>query len=319
MLDRVDDVVTGAEGFSEAVKQANEYAYDANGNLISDANKGYDHILYDVLNLPKQVSTISQNIKYIYDATGAKLAKVGTSGAKTYYPGSFVYNESSLTYILHPEGTYIPGGNYQYFLKDHLGNTRLVVNTVGTGGNIVQQTDYYPFGMDIKSYSNGAENKYRYNGKEIQDDVINGKSLQWYEYGARFYDPTVPHFLQVDPHADKYYNTSPYAYCLNNPLRYIDPNGKDGDVEINKDKMKISVSVYIYGSGASDKQATKMQTAIMSDWNKGFSYTDSKTGQKYAVNFDVKVQVYNKDNPKEGPGLFSDKNNPFSTSNFIEV
>jgi len=144
-------------------------------------------------------------------------------------------------------------------------------------------------------------------------------SLNWYDYGARFYDPAIGRFTTKDPHSDKYNNSSPFAYCLNNPLRYIDPNGKDGDVEINKDKMKISVSIYIYGSGASDKQANMIQTSIMSDWNKGFSYTDSKTGQKYKVSFDVKVQVYNKDNPKEGPGLFSDKNNPFSTSNFIEV
>lgn len=62
-----------------------------------------------------------------------------------------------------------------------------------------------------------------------------------------------------------------------------------------------------------------MQTAIMKDWNRGFSYTDAKTGENYKVSFDVKVQVYNKDNPKEGSGLFSGKNNPFSTGNFIEV
>ena len=318
-LDRVDDAVTGSQGFSESVKQANEYGYDVNGNLTSDANKGYTSILYNYLNLPRRIGTASQYISYFYDAAGTKLAKIGTANDTTYYAGSFIYSGSSLNYILHREGMYLPGGNYQYYLKDHLGNTRLVVNTVGTGGTIVQQTDYYPFGMDIASYNGGLDNNYRYNGKEFQNDVINSRNLQWYDYGARFYDLTIARFSTVDPHADKYYNISPYAYCLNNPLRYIDPNGKDGDVEINKDKIKISVSVYIYGSGASDKQATKMQTAIMSDWNKGSSYTDSKTGQKYAVSFDVKVQVYNKDNPKEGPGLFSDKNNPFSTSNFIEV
>jgi hypothetical protein len=106
---------------------------------------------------------------------------------------------------------------------------------------------------------------------------------------------------------------------MNNPIKYIDPNGKDGDVTINKDKITIKVQIYIYGSGANNKQAGAMQSDIMKNWNKGLSYTDSKTGEKYKVSFDVKVQVYNKDNPKEGPGILSNKNNPFSTANFIEV
>ena len=119
----------------------------------------------------------SWRISYFYDAAGTKLAKVSTAGVNTYYAGSFVYNESSLKYIIHREGMYLPGGNYQYYLKDHLGNTRLVVNTSGEGGEVVQQTDYYPFGMDIATYNGGLDNKYRYNGKEFQDDLINGKRL----------------------------------------------------------------------------------------------------------------------------------------------
>jgi hypothetical protein len=165
MLDRVDDVVTGTNGFSELVKQANEYGYDGNGNLIKDDNKGYNSILYNYLNLPKRVGTTSQYISYVYDATGTKLAKINTSGVYTWYAGSFVYSGSSLSYVLNREGMWLPGGNYEYYLKDHLGNTRLVVNTSGTGGTVVQQTDYYPFGMDIAVYNGGLDNKYRYNGK----------------------------------------------------------------------------------------------------------------------------------------------------------
>jgi len=226
MLDKVDDTVAGDYGFSEYVKQANEYAYDGNGNLTADLNKGYNSILYNYLNLPKRVGTMGQYISYVYDAAGTKLAKINTGGAYTYYAGSFVYSGSSLNYIIHREGMYLlPGGNYEYYLKDHLGNTRLVVNTSGTGGEIVQQTDYYPFGMDIKSYDGGAENKYRYNGKEFQDDLINGKRLDWYDYGARFYDPTIGRWHTIDPLAEKYRRWSPYNYCMNNPMRFIDPDG----------------------------------------------------------------------------------------------
>jgi RHS repeat-associated protein len=129
---------------------------------------------------------------------------------------------------------WLPGGNYQYYLKDHLGNTRLVVNTVGTGGTVVQQTDYYPFGMDIACYNGGLDNKYRYNGKEIQEDVINSKALSWYDYGARFYDPVIGRWHSVDPLAEKYESWSVYQYVRNNPILRIAPVGMD-DYTINKE------------------------------------------------------------------------------------
>jgi RHS repeat-associated protein len=224
MLDRVDDSA-GSVGFSENVQQSNEYVYDGNGNLTSDANKGYTSIQYNYLNLPKRIDGSSEHISYIYDAVGTKLAKIGTSGNYTYYAGGFVYNGSSLNYILTQEGMWLPGGNYQYYLKDHLGNTRITVNTVGTGGTVVQQTDYYPFGMDIACYNGGLDNKYRYNGKEIQEDVINNKSLTWYDYGARFYDPVIGRWHVIDPLSESYRRWSPYNYGVDNPMRFIDPDG----------------------------------------------------------------------------------------------
>ena len=134
---------------------------------------------------------------------------------------------------------YLPGGNYQYFLKDHLGNTRLVVNTVGAGGTIVQQTDYYPFGMDIANYNGGLDNKYRYNGKEFQTDVINNRNLDWYDYGARFYDPVIGRWNSVDPLAEKSLRMSPYNYAVNNPIRFIDPDGMEMTDFLDKDKRLI--------------------------------------------------------------------------------
>jgi RHS repeat-associated protein len=289
MLDRVDDSVTGTNGFSELVKQANEYGYDGNGNLTSDANKGYNSILYNYMNLPRRVGTTNTYISYVYDAAGTKLAKVGTGGAYTYYAGSFVYNGSSLNYIMHREGMYLPGGNYEYYLKDHLGNTRLVVNTSGTGGTVVQQTDYYPFGMDIATYNGGLDNKYRYNGKEFQDDIINGKSLQWYDYGARFYDPMIGRWHTVDNKAEKFPNVTPYAYALNNPIVFLDPDGND-IVYFNTKGQEVSRTA----------SATEFRTYVGSEGNyteasmpciiKGY---ESPVYQKYDYNIAAQTYIFN--------------------------
>ncbi len=76
------------------------------------------------------------------------------------------------------------------------------------------------------------EQQYKYNGKELE----RMRGLNLYDYGARFYDPATCRFTTVDPHAEKY-NNSPYAYCMNNPMSFVDPNGKDGNLKVFKGAM----------------------------------------------------------------------------------
>jgi len=91
--------------------------------------------------------------------------------------------------------------------------------------------DYYPFGMEIQRGShqiapppgNILNNRYLYNSKEYQDDF----ELNWYDYGARFYDPQIGRFHTVDPKAEEYSFQSPYAYAANNPILFIDENGEN--------------------------------------------------------------------------------------------
>ncbi len=116
---------------------------------------------------------------------------------------NFVYEDNTLRYILTPEGRALPDGNggfeYQYFLKDHLGNTRVTFDQTGT---VLQEDSYYPFGMAQSgfAYQSGTsyKNKYLYNGEELQDDF----GLGWYDYHARFYDPALEHWYVVDPKAE---------------------------------------------------------------------------------------------------------------------
>jgi RHS repeat-associated protein len=114
---------------------------------------------------------------------------------------------------------------YEYYIKDHLGNTRIAF-TPGTNNTItlVQSTDYYAFGLEFSTkYDNFSGNKYLYNGKELQD----GLSLDWFDYGARMYDPQIGRWTTPDPMAEKARRWSPYNYTMNNPMRFIDPDGME--------------------------------------------------------------------------------------------
>ena len=111
---------------------------------------------------------------------------------------------------------------FYYYNQDHLGNNREVVDAKG----VVQQvTNYYPFGApyaDATAIKGAAVQPYKYNGKEL--DLMHG--LNTYDYGARQHDPILARWDRIDPLCEKYYSTSPYAYCVNNPVKFVDPDGR---------------------------------------------------------------------------------------------
>ncbi len=246
------------------------YIYDTNGNQYADFNKGIAWIKYNSLNLPQKIQFQNGNkTEYMYDAAGVKYkAKWGyavttqniplgatttennslTGVTYTDYCGNYVYENGILKKILTPEGyvstitsvplNYIGNWKYNYFLKDHLGNTRNLLssyylnNTSTALPTSSSPIDYYPFGMEVTqvydpyseeysaSYMAGAVTPYLYNGKEM--DRMHG--LNMLDYGARWRELC---WMTVDPLCEKYYSVSPYVYCNNNPVNMIDPDGME--------------------------------------------------------------------------------------------
>jgi RHS repeat-associated protein len=109
-----------------------------------------------------------------------------------------------------------------YYLKDHLGSIKMMVDA---SGNVQSYNDYYPYGMTMPGRSgvNGADTRFRFTGKER--DVESGFDY----FGARYYDSRIARWMSVDPLAGKYPGMSPYVYCANNPIVIIDQDGKEGE------------------------------------------------------------------------------------------
>ena len=226
-LSRVEDAVsTAAYGtntaFVNGASAAGEYAYDVNGNLTKDLNKGITDIQYNVLNLPSTVSfSDGSTITYTYGADGTKLRtvhKIGSTTTTTDYCGNVIYENGTQKLLLTEEGYINLAGTqqYHYYLKDHQGNNRVVINRSGT---MEETNHYYPFGGVFATAGNTQP--YKYNGKEFDTK----KGLNWYDYGARHYDTALGRFMTNDRFAEKYYSMSPYQYGANSPVVNIDVNG----------------------------------------------------------------------------------------------
>jgi len=221
-----------------------EYTYDANGYLTRDSHKKIAKIQYNILNLPSALQFIQgHTTEYLYDASGVKrrvkqitavpdmfvsmgtIRPVSNDSIKeinqTDYCGNMIYGNGTLSRILVDGGYITMSGTtptYHYYIQDHLGNNRIVFNQSGT---IEQTNHYYPFGMTFGEGVNNSANRYKYNDKEL--DRMHGLDL--YDYNARMQDGM--RFTTMDPLAESTPNISPYAYCFNNPVNAVDPDGRD--------------------------------------------------------------------------------------------
>ena len=239
--------------FKDGIDLPTEYEYDENGNLTKDLNKNITAIQYNCLNLPSRVMFANGNsISYLYDAAGRKLRTVHVlegDSVTTDYCGNVVY-ENGVPQILLTEVGYVSltDSKYHYYLKDHQGNNRVVVDEEGT---VEEVNDYYAFGGLMSTSSRQSVQPYKYNGKEL--DRKGG--LDWYDYGARMYDAALGRFMKTDRFSEKYVSLSPYQYGANNPVNNIDVNGDS----LLLNKTSVAEAMLAIYNGLEDGTNLKMK------------------------------------------------------------
>lgn len=339
----------GAMHFRDYADEETEYTYDANGNMLTDSNKGITSIDYNVLDLPQCISTKSRalfkedsndTIYYTYSADGTKLRStykkaeyrvypynpetsltsfnvetglnVGTVGmakpiakrlkTKYYYCSNLVYDNDNISAILF-DGGYASvdddnGIVMHFYVKDHLGSNRLVVDG---NGNIEEVNHYYPFGALMGDRCGVSQNKYKYIGKEL--DTMYGWNMQ--DHKARWYDPVVGRWMVtdplqekyfdsslsslwygVDPLAGKYANNSPYVYCNDNPIRLIDSNGKaPGDFFLSIEKVAVDFGLFYNDNSIREdiEYGSSIYQVRNSNGQLGYTYTIAERGSKHGV------------------------------------
>ena len=204
------------------------FAYDTKGSLTNDGSNNVLLGNYSFRNLP----TTMNNFSYTYNDSGERIKKLNIDSSYTeYYLRDYLGRELVIyNYETNdPKQVNIYGNGLvgkieidttetrSYYLKDHLGSVRSVVDN---NSSLISAQDYYPYGELLREY-NSANQRYQLTEKE-RDNETN------YDYfGARYYNSKLGVWLQVDPLSEKYPGWSPYAYTLCNPLRYTDPNGMD--------------------------------------------------------------------------------------------
>ncbi|MGQ2985379.1 DUF6443 domain-containing protein [Flavobacterium sp.] len=294
-LMKVADSQNSPQGFRDGSNTDNDYSYDVYGNMKEDKNKGITAISYNHLNLPAEIQFggTTKKINYLYNAAGAKLKKTVTDGTTVViidYLGGYHYKKSVLQFFPTAEG-YVdctPGGsagtmefNYVYQYKDHLGNVR--VNYAGRNGEAIikDESHYYPFGLKHLNYNmeeyeyqnqggsvvllpaldptSKLKYNYKYNGKELQDEL----GLNMYDYGARNYDPAIGRWMNIDPLAETSRRWSPYTYCYNNPMRFVDP---DGMMAIEND------DIIVLSQSSQENHYSGHQAVLIGDDKNGWTY-----------------------------------------------
>ncbi|WP_298309688.1 DUF6443 domain-containing protein [uncultured Aquimarina sp.] len=314
---KVTDEVTMPFGFTKnATVAGDDYQYDVNGNMTVDHNKGISSISYNHLNLPNTVAISNSegtgNITYIYDATGVKQKKVVSGGSSLIveYAGNHVYENGQLKFFNHAEGYIEPNGegefDYVYQYKDHLGNIRLSFSDKDKDGKIdvlrndadadgdndyaheiLQEKNYYPFGLQHKGYNDliVSEHKYGFNGVEEENEL----GLDMLSMDLRKYDPAIARWTSIDPVT--HHSMSPYNAFDNNPVFWADPSGADawtyvGNGQYKNNRTSETTDDWQRAVSETDGSESSPPTKFVTEGGEEIVETDDGSDEVYVISKD---------------------------------
>ena len=245
----------GSMSYPDLSDASIEYYYDNNGNLIKNLDKGVVATRHNFLNLPDTIQFQNGNqiinsyladgrkVKAVYKtySTGIVVPQDAVYHGNAYYDvstdewdGHYMYRSwygdtPRMFMVQTPEGyvgaDYVGIDShrnyaYYYYVHDHLGNVRITRNSQGYYAD--QSLEYYPSGVLFGRSTEKERQPYMFGGKEL----VSMHGLNEYDFTGRWQYSIIPSFTSMDPLCEKYYSVSPYVYCLNNPLKYVDPDGK---------------------------------------------------------------------------------------------
>ena len=236
--------------FIQNGKESAKYTYNANGALEMDENSGIAFVEYDDFGYTKSVYFQNGSIiNFVHTPDGEKLRATYTTSVshitkpvglpfslappevqsviiKDYWGNDIICKNGA------PEQFFFDGGfaaikgedlTWHYYVKDHLGSNRIVQDELG---KVEATYHFYPFGGQFEHseelFTHNISQPFTFSGRERI--VIYG--LDQYDFGARLYAPLLGRWHSVDPLSEKYYSWSPYVFCLNNPLRHKDTDGR---------------------------------------------------------------------------------------------
>jgi RHS repeat-associated protein len=212
-----------------------------------------------------------------------------------YDTSASLYTIPALKFIPTSEGYFnFENNKYIYNYTDHLGNVRVSYFNNGSSIEVLEESNYYPFGLkhgiSNPSIGNPSYN-YKYNGKELQETGM-------YDYGARFYMPDLGRWGVIDPLAEKMTRHNPYNYAFNNPLSFIDPDGrapdwhKDGKGNLVADVGDSAGTLATYlGTGQQNAEKLLESQGYSSYEKDGEIYTQINEGSKVQVTFSKLEQI----------------------------
>ncbi|MCF6405179.1 RHS repeat-associated core domain-containing protein [Chitinophaga filiformis] len=224
-----------------------------NDNGRSDRPKAYlNFVLFD------------DDFKLVEDNSGVRQVKESPDELQELGVEKMAVEESGFLYV------YTSNESQQDVFFD---NVVLAVNS----GPLLEETHYYPYGLTMAGISTNAlkganypENRLKYNGKELQSgEFKDGSGLEWYNYGARMYNPQLGMWHSLDPVADVGAGISPYHYCFNNPVKFIDPLGMwpDNPAYVEKEEDEKTSQELVYWNRRHDN-GSRMDQRYDNDLNR---------------------------------------------------